>query len=64
MQMKLKHFYNILATVYFISAPHVRTALDTNLFVHRTRVNLFCDHRTRVIQAGICCVQNWLQGRC
>ena len=27
MQMTLKHFWNILATVYFISAPHVRTAL-------------------------------------
>jgi len=25
--MTLKHFLNILATVYFISAPHVRTAL-------------------------------------
>jgi len=27
MQMTLKPFQTILATVYFISAPHVRTAL-------------------------------------
>ena len=31
MQMTLKHFQNILATVYFIFAPHVRTALIQKL---------------------------------
>ena len=31
MQMTLKHFKNILATVYFISAVHVRTALEAVL---------------------------------
>jgi len=37
--MTLKHFYNILATVYFISALHVRRVLTSHCVAYQLNSN-------------------------
>jgi len=49
MQMTLKHFKNILATVYFISAPHVRTAYMQGL--HSVTVEMI-DYSLHCLSGG------------